>query len=103
GVRIYGVALGTRYGVVTSGPALIGQSVPVPPDPGVVATLSRVSGGQAYDATSANTLNTIYRQLGSSVGRRSEPREITSWFELAGAVLLAAGVGTARAWGPALP
>jgi Ca-activated chloride channel family protein len=103
GIRIYGVALGTRYGVVTEGTALIGQSIPVPPDPGTVAMLARMSGGQAYTATTASSLNTIYKTLGSTVGRRSEPREITSWFEIVGAVLLVFGIGAARAWGAPLP
>jgi len=103
GVRIYGVALGTKYGVVTSGAGLLTGSIPVPPDPGTVAMLSRTSGGQAYDATTATSLTSIYKKLGSTVGKRSEPREITSWFEIAGAVLLVAGVGAARLWGASLP
>jgi Ca-activated chloride channel family protein len=103
GIRIYGVALGTRYGVVTTGGGLLGSNIPVPPDPGAVALLARVSGGQAFDATTANSLNTIYRNLGSSVGKRSEPREITSWFEIAAGALLVFGVGAARAWGAPLP
>jgi Ca-activated chloride channel family protein len=103
GVRIYGVALGTKYGVVTSGPALVGQTIPVPPDPGTVALLSRISGGQAYNAASATSLTSIYKQLGSTVGRRNEPREITSWFEVAGAALLVLAIGAARFWGASLP
>jgi len=103
GIRIYGVALGTRYGVVTEGSALIGQSIPVPPDPGVVSLLARVTNGEAFNATNANSLNTIYTKLGETVGRRDESKEITSWFEvLAGAILLF-GIGSARAWGAPLP
>jgi hypothetical protein len=29
--------------------------------------IARVTGGQAFTATNANHLNTIYRQLGSSI------------------------------------
>jgi Ca-activated chloride channel family protein len=104
GIRIYGVALGTPGGKVTEGSGLAEISIPVPPSPGTVALLANATGGQAASATNANTLNSIYRNLGSSVGRHTEQRDqITSWFEFAAAILLAASVGVARAWGASLP
>ena len=103
GIPIYGVALGTRYGQIASGTGLIGGTIPVPPDPGTVAELARESGGQSFSATTAEGLNTIYRRLGSSIGRRDATREITSWFESIAALLLLCGVGVARAWGALLP
>jgi Ca-activated chloride channel family protein len=103
GIRVYGVALGTRYGMVTEGNGILGQSIPVPPDPGIVSLLGRVSGGQAFSATTAASLNTIYRHLGESVGRRDQTREITSWFEVAAGLILGLGIGAARAWGAPLP
>ena len=76
----------------------------MPPSPGTVSLLARTTGGESAVATNANTLNSIYRNLGSSVGRHTEQKEkITSWFELAAALLLIAGVGVARAWGASLP
>ncbi len=102
GVRIYGVALGTPGGRITQGAGLLRQSIPVPPDPGTVAMLAHDSGGQAFAATDAESLNTTYRSLGSSIAHRSRQKDITSWFELAAAILLVAGVGTARAWGASL-
>jgi Ca-activated chloride channel homolog len=104
GIRIYGVALGTLGGKVTEGSGLAEISIPVPPSPGTVALLARTTGGQSAVATNANTLDSIYRNLGSSVGRHTEQRDkITSWFELAAAILLLASVGVARAWGASLP
>lgn len=103
GVRIYGVALGTLHGYVLEGSGLLSRSIPVPPDPGTVALLARESGGEAFDATSADRLNTIYTQLGSSIGRHPELTEITSWFELAAAFMLVAGVAAARIEGANLP
>ncbi len=103
GVRIYGVALGTDHGKVTYGYGLYQQSIPVPPDPAAVDLLAKTSGGQAFRANTAGALNVVYRTLGSSIGRHSEIREITSWFAILSAVLLVAGVGIARAWGASLP
>ncbi len=104
GIRIYGVALGTPGGKVTEGSGLAEISIPVPPSPGTVALLARATGGQAASATNANTLDSIYSNLGTSVGRHTEQRDlIASWFELAAALLLAASVGAARAWGASLP
>ena len=55
GIPIYGVALGTRYGQIPAGTGLLG-TIPVPPDPRTVALLARESGGQAFDATTAESL-----------------------------------------------
>ncbi len=103
GIRIYGIALGTPGGEVTEGTGLLQQTIPVPPNPGAVALLARTTGGQAFTATTASSLNSIYRSLGSTVGRHDSLEEITGWFEVAAAMLLLAGVGAARAWGSSLP
>jgi Ca-activated chloride channel homolog len=103
GVRIYGVALGTTHGKVTYGYGLYQQSIPVPPDPAAVDLLAHSTGGQAFTAQNAQALDVVYRTLGSSIGRHSEVREITSWFAILAAILLVAGVGIARAWGASLP
>jgi Ca-activated chloride channel family protein len=103
GVRIYGVALGTAHGKVIERKGLFARTIPVPPDPGVVALLARESGGEAFDATSAAATNTIYRKLGESVDTSESRSEITAWFDLAAAVLLASSVLLARARGAALP
>jgi Ca-activated chloride channel family protein len=104
GIRIYGVALGTPGGKITQGSGLAEISIPVPPSPGTVAVLARTTGGQAAAATNANTLDSIYTNLGTTVGRHTEQKDkIASWFELAAAILLVAGIGVARAWGASLP
>jgi Ca-activated chloride channel family protein len=103
GIRIYGVALGTRRGYVSEGSGLMTRAIPVPPDPGTVAMLARVSGGQAFDATSSQSLDSIYRHLGSTLVRHRDASEISSWVDLASAVLLLSGVTAARLRGGALP
>jgi Ca-activated chloride channel family protein len=103
GIRIYGIALGTAHGVVVEGAGLLARVIRVPPDPGTVALLARESGGQAFDASSATAVNTIYRKLGQSINVEQSTSELTPWFELAAAVLLVASVLVARGRGGALP
>jgi Ca-activated chloride channel homolog len=103
GVRIFGVALGTRHGYITQGSGLLREVVRVLPDPSTVQVLAHVTGGEAFDATTAGELNSIYRSLGGSIARHPKLTDITSWFDAAAALLLLAGVGAARTRGPALP
>lgn len=103
GIRIYGVALGTNHGYVTQGTGLLSRSVHVVPSPATVALLAQETDGAFYTARNADQVDGIYRELGSSVGRQSKQREITSWLEVAAAAVLVAGVGLARARGAALP
>jgi Ca-activated chloride channel family protein len=102
-VRIYAVALGTRGGSIVQGSGIWAARYPVPPDPGVVSMLARESGGEAFDASSAGRLDTIYRSLGSSLQRGSQSTEVTPWFEAGAAMLLLSGIGVARARGAVLP
>ncbi len=103
GVRIYGVALGTAHGTIVQGKGLLAKVYPVPPDPGTVALLSRESGGQAFDATSAAAADEIYRHLGASASARQSTSDISPWLDLAAAVFLASSVLLGRARGGALP
>jgi Ca-activated chloride channel family protein len=103
GVRIYGVSLGTRRGFVTQGSGLLSRSVRAVPSPGTVAMLARETGGKAYDAADADRLDAIFRELGSTVGRRREQVDLAPWLELAAAALLVAGVLVARWWRAGFP
>jgi len=96
GIRVYGVALGTQNGVVSTGFGLYLNSIPVPPDPATVRQIAVTTGGKAYTARTANKLVDIYKSLGSSIGHKTELREVTSWFAVAAAVLLLGAVGTGR-------
>jgi Ca-activated chloride channel family protein len=103
GVRIYGVALGTPHGTVDFGFGLYQNSIPVPPDPATVQAVSRISGGRSYTARNANRVIDVYKTLGSSLGRKTERREISSWFAMAAAALLIAAVALTRLWSGPLP
>ncbi|MDX6512453.1 MAG: Ca-activated chloride channel [Gaiellaceae bacterium] len=96
GVKVYTVALGTPGGVVSFGFGLYINSIPVPPDPATMRLVANATGGTTYSARSAERLSNIYKSLGSSIGRRTELREVTSWFGVAAAVFLLGALGTGR-------
>ena len=95
-IKVYTVALGTPGGVVSFGFGLYINSIPVPPDPATMRLIANTTGGTTYSARSAERLSNIYKSLGSSIGRRTEFREVTSWFAAAAAVFLLGALGTGR-------
>lgn len=103
GMRVYTVALGTPEGVVSFGFGLFVNSIPVPPDPPTMRAIARATGGKTYTAQSSGKLSNVYNNLGSSIGRKTELREITSWFAAGAAVFLVAALALARAWEGRLP
>jgi Ca-activated chloride channel family protein len=90
-VPIYTIAYGTADGYIEIG----GRREPVPVDRAELARVSRISGGEAYTATSAGELREVYEDIGSSVGKEKVDREVTSryaGFGLAFAILAALGL-----------
>lgn len=99
GVPVSTIAYGTATGSITDG----GQTVAVPVDAPALADLAAATGGRTYTAATGAELDAVYRDIGSSLGYRTEDREITTW--LVGAALLAAlaaGAGS-LAWSARLP
>jgi Ca-activated chloride channel family protein len=103
GIRIYGVALGKPDATITIGSGYTALTIPVPPDPGTVGLLARDTGGQAFTATTSGSLFSTYHKLGLSIGTYPHLTGISSWFDVAAAVLLIAGLLIARLRGAALP
>jgi Ca-activated chloride channel homolog len=120
GIPVYTIALGTPEGVLRGdfGPGFgippdpgqpppqggFGErEIPVPPDPETLGEIARMTGGEFSEAKDAETLEQVYEQLGSDLGRKPGEVEVTSWFMAgAAALLLAAGILSA-AWSPRLP
>jgi Ca-activated chloride channel homolog len=110
GIRVYTVALGTDHGSLGIGPfggyglgGGFGRRFPVRPDPVTLAAISRETGGKTYRAESAQKVNDVYKELGSSVVSRHATREISSWFVGIAALLLLCSLGAARLTGERLP
>jgi len=96
GVPVSTIAYGTPGGTMADG-----QRVPV--DPAALGELAAATGGAAYTAASGAELDDVYADIGSSIGYRTEQREVTAW--VLAAALLAAGVAAATSlrWFARLP
>ena len=97
-VPVYTIAYGTEDGYIE----VNGRPEPVPVDRFELARVSKISGGEAYTATSAGELKDVYKDIGSSVGKEKVDREVTSryaGFGLGFAILAALGmVSLAARW-----
>jgi len=103
GIRIYTVALGTPNGVVKFDRGGFIRIVPVPPEPIVLHDIAETTRGAAYTAENAEELSGVYRSLGSHLGRKKQPEEVTYAFVAAAAgLLLLSGIASAL-WAPKIP
>lgn len=93
-VPIYTVTLGTQTGTiqVTKRDGTT-ETQAVPPDTETLKQIATTSGGDAFNATDADQLATVYDRLGSQLGKKKEKREITVWF--VGGALILFGFGAA--------
>ncbi|PRY54103.1 Ca-activated chloride channel family protein [Knoellia remsis] len=99
GVPVSTIAYGTDEGTVE----INGQLVPVPVDVEALATLADATNGQAYTATSGEELESVYEDIGSSIGWRTEAREITPWLAAAAFLLLLGAGAMSLRWFSRLP
>ena len=102
-IPIYTVTLGTPSGTITvprseSNPAAGTITKPVPPDEPTLRQIAQTSGGRSYSAENADDLSDVYKRLGSQLGTKKEPREITAGFAGAGLALLALGAAMSLRW-----
>jgi Ca-activated chloride channel family protein len=103
GIPVYSIALGTDGGTILAGPPGEDQVIPVPPDRETLAAIAEYTGGESFDAESADEAKRVYADLGSRVGRENRPREVTAAFVAYGALLLAGAAGLALLVAPRLP
>ncbi len=95
GVPVYTVALGTAEGVLPDGRA-------VPPDPASLAAVAEITGGEAFESKDAESVRTVYEDLGTFVGTKTIMSEATAWpTAVAALLLMLAGVAAWRV-GPRL-
>jgi Ca-activated chloride channel family protein len=103
GVPVNTVALGTDAGSIIVGLGSQRQLVPVPPDRTTLSAIAEYTGGEAFDAETAETLDGVYRKLGSQVGRERVQRQVSSVLVALGALLAAGAVGAGMLVAPRLP
>ena len=83
-VPVSTIAFGTDTGQVD----IEGHVQQVPVDRQSLSQLAETTQGFFYEAASLGELKQVYQDMGSSIGFRTEPREITQWY--AGIALLLA-------------
>jgi Ca-activated chloride channel homolog len=101
-VPIYTVALGTQDALVPN-PDPFGAPLPAPPDPETLRRISRITHGQSFSAEAAGRLSSIYKGLGSQLASKTEKRELTVGFSIAGLLLLLGAAGASLRLGGRLP
>lgn len=93
------IAFGTDDGTVE----LQGQEIRVPVDRVALRALAESTAGHYYSAATGTQLRAVYQDLGSSIGYRRLPREITTWFLGIGLLLAFAAGAMSLLWTSRLP
>lgn len=99
GVRVSTIAYGTPSGTIENQ----GRTVNVPVDEQTLASLAEATGGQAYTAQSGEELAAVYEDIGSSIGWRTEPHEITAYLAALALLLALAAAAMSLRWFARLP
>jgi Ca-activated chloride channel family protein len=105
GIAVTTIAYGTPDGEITvdqDGNG-VGQRTKVPVNVEELRSLADGTGGAAYTAESAQDLESVYSQLGSTIGYEEEDRDVTFRFVGAGLVLLLIAAALSLRWFSRLP
>lgn len=104
GVAVNTVALGTDSGTVSI-PNELGemQTVQVAPDRDTLREIADETGGEYFDAPTADSLDAVYASIGSQIAWDTKKREVTVAFAAGGAVFLLLASALSAAWFGRLP
>lgn len=98
-VPVSTIGYGTPYGMVRLG----GMWQPVPPDLPTLRGIAKSTGGGFYEAASVEELREVYEDIGSSIGYRTERREVSAWFVGFGLLAALAAATSSMLWFSRLP
>ena len=101
-VPIFTVALGTRTPSCPN-PTRSSRRCPRRRTPRRCARSRGITHARAFSASDADRLGSIYKSLGSALGSKTEKRELTVGFAVAGLILLLGAAGTSLRFGGRLP
>jgi Ca-activated chloride channel family protein len=99
GIPIYAVALGTPAGTVRIVDVLGNvEVISVPPDRDTLMRIAELTGGEFFDAPTAEDLKNVYSEIGSRVGYETEVRDLSYFFAGQAGVLMLAGAAFSAFW-----
>ena len=98
-VPVSTIAFGTDSGVVDIG----GETQRVPVDRASLQQLAETTQGHYYEAASLPALRQVYQDMGSSIGYKTVPTEITQWYVGAALLFAFAAAGMSLLWTSRLP
>jgi Ca-activated chloride channel family protein len=95
------IAFGTDNGSITvEGEPL---PIPVPVNRDALESIAKETGGKFFQAFTESQLAGVYKTIGSSVGYKSEPRDVSAWFVGLGTVVLLIAAAGSLLWSSRLP
>jgi Ca-activated chloride channel family protein len=103
GIPVYSIALGTDEGYVEFGFGGRMERVSVPPDREALRMIAEETGGQYFDAPTAEALSSAYERIGSLLSDEPGEAEATAAFAGAGALLLLMAAAFAALWSGRIP
>jgi Ca-activated chloride channel family protein len=98
-VPVSTIAFGTDQGTVQIGQ----QTQQVPVDRASLQSLAEVTKGYFYEAASRDELKRVYKDMGSSIGFRTKPKEVTQWYVGVGLAFALAAAVLSLLWTSRLP
>jgi Ca-activated chloride channel family protein len=98
-VPVSTIAFGTDTGVVD----IRGQMQRVPVDRLSLQQMADTTKGYFYEAASVTELKKVYEDMGSSIGHRVQPREVTQWYAGVALLLGLLAAGMSLLWTSRLP
>ncbi|HEY8826405.1 MAG TPA: VWA domain-containing protein [Jatrophihabitantaceae bacterium] len=93
-IQISTIAFGTDTGTVT----FDGQTIPVPADKPTLNYLAQSTGGSFHTAASVQELESVFANIGSQIGYRTEHRDISWRFLAVGLLFALAAAGSSMLW-----
>jgi Ca-activated chloride channel family protein len=98
-VPVSTIAFGTDTGMIE----IDGQTQRVPVDRPSLQKLAEITKGHYYEAASIGELKKVYQDMGSSIGYRTKPREVTQWYVGMALLFALAAAGMSLLWTSRLP
>src|SRR6266540_140810 len=98
-VPVSTIAFGTDTGTVE----IDGQLQRVPVDRPSLQKLAEQTKGHFYEAATLGELKKVYQDMGSSIGYRTKPREVTQWYVGVAMLFALAAAGLSLLWTSRLP